>query len=171
MKPAIPNAAAQRDRRTAGTMDRCELDILDVAVPGRPHRTFTLAEANRSLVPMRRVVEDEVSAYKRAVELQQVADSAQLGPDYGQRRLAEAQLAETVEQLQEFLWELDELGVELRDWQAGRIDFPARVRGRQVRLSWQLGDAEVRCWHEVHPACEDLQPIETFPAHPAETIG
>jgi hypothetical protein len=148
-------------------MDRCELDIMDVAVPGHRTRTFTLEQANRSLVLLRRVVEDVVDAYERAVELQQVAECAQLGPDYGQRRIAEAQLAETVEQLQNYLWELDELGVELRDWRAGRVDFPARAGRRQVCLSWQLGDPEVRYWHEVHPACEELRPIEALAAQPA----
>ncbi len=152
-------------------MKRCELDILDVTIPGRPMRSFTLAQANRSLVLLRRVVEDVVDAYQRAVELQQVIECARLGPDYGQRRQADTRLTETVEELQGYLWELDEMGVELRDWQAGRVEFPARAAGRHIRLSWQLGDPEVLYWHEIDSDCEELRHIDTLPGRRPQPVN
>ncbi|MGC9455686.1 MAG: DUF2203 domain-containing protein [Phycisphaerae bacterium] len=144
-------------------MRHCELEIMDVDVPGSPERVFTLEKANRSLVLVRRIVEDLVAIYDRAIELQQVAECAQLGPDYGQRRTAENQLAEAVDQLQSYLWELDELGVELQDWRTGRVDFPARIDGRNIYLSWRLGDPEVLFWHEPREEFEHLHPIDALP--------
>ncbi|MFP3938029.1 MAG: DUF2203 domain-containing protein [Phycisphaerae bacterium] len=144
-------------------MSHCELEIMDVEVPGGRERLFTLDKANRSLVLVRRIVEDLVASYARALELQQVAECAQLGPDYGQRRRAEHQLADAVEQLQGYLWELDELGAELQDWRTGRVDFPARVGGRDICLSWRPGDPEVLYWHEAQDRFEQLHTIDTLP--------
>lgn len=149
---------------SATAVRHCELEIMDVDVPGGCERVFTLDKANRSLVLVRRVVEDLVATHARATELQQVAECAQLGPDYGQRRTAERQLAEAVEQLQGYLWELDELGVELQDWRTGRVDFPARIDGKDLCLCWRLGDAEVLYWREARGEHGELYPIETLTA-------
>lgn len=144
-------------------MDRCKLEILDVEIPGSAAKAFTPSQANRSLVLVRRIVEDLASTYAQSIELQQVLECAQIGPDYGQRRTAERRLAEIVEQLQEYLWELDELGVELQDWTTGQVDFPACIAGRNIYLSWRLGDSEVRYWHEPQDRFEQLHTIDTLP--------
>jgi hypothetical protein len=53
------------------------------------------------------------------------------------------------EQMTEYEQELRGLGVELKDYFTGLIDFPARMDGREVYLCWKLGEAEVAHWHEL----------------------
>ena len=43
--------------------------------------------------------------------------------------------------------ELDGLGVELVDVEAGAIDFPTRINGRSAAFSWQPGEEAVGFWH------------------------
>jgi hypothetical protein len=45
--------------------------------------------------------------------------------------------------------ELRELGVELKDYFTGLIDFPCWMDGREVCLCWRHGEADVAHWHEV----------------------
>lgn len=51
--------------------------------------------------------------------------------------------------LEEFIRELGQLQVELKDPLLGLVDFPSRLEGREVYLCWQLGEAEVAHWHEL----------------------
>ena len=53
------------------------------------------------------------------------------------------------ERLQEYIQELDELGVEPKGAVQGLVDFPCLMDGRIVYLCWQLGEAEVLFWHEL----------------------
>ena len=45
--------------------------------------------------------------------------------------------------------ELRKLGVELKDYFTGLIDFPCLMDGREVYLCWRLGEPEVAHWHEL----------------------
>jgi hypothetical protein len=49
----------------------------------------------------------------------------------------------------EYEKELTELGVELKDYFTGLIDFPCWMDGREVCLCWRHGEADVAHWHEV----------------------
>jgi hypothetical protein len=53
------------------------------------------------------------------------------------------------ERLQGFVTELTSLGVELKDYLVGLIDFPCRMNGREVYLCWRLGEPDVAHWHEL----------------------
>jgi hypothetical protein len=53
------------------------------------------------------------------------------------------------ERMREFVQELTALGVELKDFFTGLVDFPARRGGRDIYLCWKLGEAEVAYWHEM----------------------
>jgi hypothetical protein len=49
----------------------------------------------------------------------------------------------------EYEKELTQLGVELKDYFTGLIDFPCWMDGREVCLCWRHGEADVAHWHEV----------------------
>ena len=48
-----------------------------------------------------------------------------------------------------FVRELGELGIECKSMETGLIDFPAERDGRVVYLCWQRGEPHVEHWHEV----------------------
>jgi hypothetical protein len=129
-----------------------------------PRRCFTVEKANRSLVLIRRVIADVIIDYQQMLDLQEIVESACAcgqGDHIGRYR---DDLAETVGRLQRCLEELNELGVEIRDWGLGVVDFPAMADGREVYLCWQFGEPSVLFWHEINAGDAGRQPIDTLPA-------
>ncbi len=120
------------------------LDALAHAFNGR---TFSLRQANRSLVLVRRIVTDIVDQYTKLLELQEILEMHQRDGDVGELALIKAASGEAVERLQGYLRELDEVGVKFRDFARGLVDFPACVGGQDVHYCWQLGEDSIQYWH------------------------
>jgi hypothetical protein len=56
--------------------------------------------------------------------------------------------------------ELDEMGVQLKDYSRGLIDFPSMRGGRIVLLCWQLGEGdEIEWWHDLEAGFAGRQPL------------
>jgi hypothetical protein len=55
--------------------------------------------------------------------------------------------------------ELMELGVEVRALDAGLVDFPGTLDGRDVYFCWMLGEAAVTHWHERDAGFNGRQPL------------
>ncbi len=124
-------------------------------------RCFTVDSANRALVLVRRIVQDIVDQY---AELMAVRDElGRLAGACGVERKAEV-LRERAESLARRLRalheELSPVGCELKDWDAGLVDFPARYDGRDVLLCWQLGEPEVSQWHELDGGFAGRHPVD-----------
>ncbi|KKL19645.1 hypothetical protein LCGC14_2463400, partial [marine sediment metagenome] len=104
-------------------------------------------------------VADIVADYARLLELQEILELEQ---QYGSAEsLAEtrAAMVETVHPLQGYLSELDAVGVSLRDFGRGLVDFPARVAGADILFCWQLGEQSVLYWHRPDEGLSGRKPI------------
>ena len=56
--------------------------------------------------------------------------------------------------------ELDTLGVQLKDFERGLIDFPSLRDGKVVLLCWQLGEGdELEWWHDVDAGFAGRTPL------------
>ena len=56
----------------------------------------------------------------------------------------------TLTELSQSIGELDALGIQLKDYGRGLIDFPSFRDGRVVLLCWQLGEGDsIEWWHEM----------------------
>ena len=56
--------------------------------------------------------------------------------------------------------ELEALGVQLKDFERGLIDFPSLRDGRVVLLCWQLGEGdELEWWHDVDAGFAGRTPL------------
>lgn len=124
---------------------------------GPCRRWYSLSQANRSLVLIRRIVQDIVREHARVVELQELVELTDTRSSA--RARAGTDLRETIQRLGAHLQELDELGVLLIDYAAGAVEFPCQEAGREVFLSWQAGQERISAWHEVDG---EHQPIETL---------
>ncbi len=127
-------------------------------------RYFTVDEANRALVLVKRIVSDVIVEYAELVDLQEMVEAAEeFGPS---QELAGAhdRLVQTVDRLQRCLEELDQVGVELKDWSMGLVDFPCFANGREVCLCWRYGEKKVGFWHETHEGFASRKDISTLPA-------
>lgn len=122
-------------------------------------RYFTVGEANRALVLIRRITADVVRLYAHLGDLQ---DALETCPD-SQAEDVRNGLLVTIERLQGCLEELDFAGVELVDWSRGIVNFPCVADGRAVFLCWEHGQDRIRYWHEAGEGFAERQPIATFP--------
>ncbi|MBE7461942.1 MAG: DUF2203 domain-containing protein [Planctomycetes bacterium] len=126
---------------------------------------YTVDEAERALLLVRRIVTDIVATFTRREQTGQRrrALGAPLNP--GSRAEEEAfRLEREIEihedDLRRYLAELDRLGVELKDWRKGLIDFHSRFRGRDVYLCWMLGEGDhIGFYHEIQAGFTGRQPI------------
>jgi hypothetical protein len=56
--------------------------------------------------------------------------------------------------------QLDEIGIQIKDYGRGLIDFPSMRAGKVVLLCWQLGESdEISWWHEVEAGFAGRQPL------------
>ena len=116
-----------------------------------PARLFTIEQANRMLPLVRRIVEDIVQDYARWREQVGVLEVVAAGrrgdspPDEAEKVEQDTQrLAADIER---YVGELRELGVDFKGFDEGLVDFPAEIDGRRVYLCWKLGEDAVRFWH------------------------
>lgn len=136
---------------------------LHIVRPTRCRRHFTVAQANRSLVLLKRIVADVIVGYQVLFDLQEVLEIAEARGRTMQIHACRAKLRSAVDKLQNCLDELNDMGVEIRDWALGVVDFPAIADGREVYLCWQFGEPRVMYWHEYDAGDTGRQPIETLP--------
>lgn len=131
-----------------------------------PERTFTADEANAALPEVRPLVERlvEARADLLAAQARQAEVAARVGGNGGgfQPQLA-ASIAEALTAaetaLREALESLDELGVVVKDLDAGLVDFPSDRDGELVLLCWQLGEERVAWWHTLDAGFAGRQPL------------
>lgn len=124
-------------------------------------KLFTLDEANRALVLVRRIVTDIARLYRELLELRaRHHDLAGAAGNDEQLREVSAQIAQSIEVLNRLHDELTDIGCVLKDWAGGLVDFPAVYDGRQVWLCWRLGEPEVAYWHELEAGFSGRQPVD-----------
>lgn len=127
--------------------------------PSRPKRRFTLAQANKSLALVRRIVADIVRTHQSVTELHEKLESTKNAR--GQQSVQDRLDLET-RHLQEYVDELGEVGCELKDYQTGLVDFIGRHQGRDVYLCWKLGEDKIEYWHELHTGFAGRQAVSTL---------
>jgi hypothetical protein len=117
---------------------------------------FTADEANAALPLVRAIVRDitELAGdlrdrQERLTRVRAAQHGALSGAYQEEVHLAQAEIERDAERLQEYERELKELGVELKDYFTGLVDFPCRMDNREVYLCWRLGEPEVAYWHEL----------------------
>ncbi len=112
-------------------------------------RGFTVESANRALVyvaPVMRDVRGCYAAFNRLRERRAELSATQTGG--AELDEVQARLSEQIERLNELSSELSRVGCEMKDWEVGLVDFPARYEGRWVCLCWKLGETQITHWHE-----------------------
>jgi hypothetical protein len=119
--------------------------------PVKEKKYFTAAEANAALPLVRAIVRDitELSCDLRERQERRPPQGGPLAEAYEEEQhVAEAEFERDRERLLGYEQELKKLGVELKDYFTGLVDFPCWMETREVYLCWRLGEAEVAYWHE-----------------------
>ncbi|MCI0488684.1 MAG: DUF2203 domain-containing protein [Blastocatellia bacterium] len=122
-------------------------------------RIFTLSEA-RSLIPrlrklLARIARERDALLDMRVELDFAREKAELnggsplGPTYLNHLIAFSEAVQQVELL----------GVHVKDFRTGLVDFPYEREGRVVYLCWKPDEDEIGWWHETDSGFAGRQPL------------
>jgi hypothetical protein len=127
-----------------------------MAAPKTGKKFFTVAEANHTLPLVRAIVQDitelarDLRDRHERLNRRQPNDRFRLSDAHEEElRQVQLELERDQERMDEYVRELGQLGVELKDYFTGLVDFPSLMNGRPVYLCWRLGEPEVAHWHEL----------------------
>jgi hypothetical protein len=124
-------------------------------------KTFTIEQANRTLPLVRRIVQDIVDEYARWQELVKALDVLAAGPgrDAAEIDRLQRDIQSAATAIDRYVAELTELGVEMKGFDVGLVDFPGQMAGRPVYLCWRLGEPTVAHWHERDAGFAGRRPL------------
>ncbi len=140
-----------------------------VPQPETSKKFYSLDEANRALPLVKAIVGDIVNLYGQIRDRRDRL-AAITGPDSSHSRRddiyseevaeMESSVYQDIERLQEYVSELDQLGIDLKDPQTGAINFSGLLEGREISLCWKQGENQITHWHEVDSGEEEHQSLE-----------
>ena len=123
-------------------------------------KVFTIAEAN-DILPK---VIPKIEAIKRLYEKIQLdsnaARQAASASEFGGGMQGGTRYVKSLYEVGKLTTELANMGVEVKDYTRGLIDFPSLRDGRIVFLCWQLGEGDsIGWWHEIEAGFAGRQPL------------
>ncbi len=138
-------------------------------------KTFTLDEA-QALLPLlesllKRAIQDKQSADEVEASLSEMARRIYLsgGMKVDSAAVAQkrAEMDGHLRRVRENLAEIDAIGVQVKDLDAGLLDFPFRLEDEIVLLCWRLGEPAIEHWHTLDAGFKGRQPVDERFRRPA----
>lgn len=128
--------------------------------------SFTVEDANKTLPLVRRIVGDVVRDYWRWQEKVRDFEAVALNrtldiPNEDADRL-EREAQELARDIQGYVEEIRQLGVQMKGLDTGLVDFPGEIDGRPVLLCWQLGEESVQYWHDEESGFAGRRPLPSY---------
>lgn len=133
----------------------------DVEVSNCSMKLFTVEEANALLPSVREILKKIQRSRRRLSGYRKEANLAAEGAEQGGGGMADGtQYAIILTNFTEEMAELEDLGVQLKDFERGLVDFPSLREGRVVLLCWQLGEGdELEWWHDMEAGFGGRTPL------------
>jgi hypothetical protein len=125
------------------------------------HPVYSVEEA-RVLVPAVRAILLQLAVERQAADAAHAALHGHLEGGPGSpptRRRLEAETAERRERARVLLEHLEQLGVVVRDFSTGLVDFPTERDGEPAWLCWRLEDPELAWWHTTREGFASRRPL------------
>ena len=124
-------------------------------------KLFTIEEANTLLASVRPIIESIQRSHRRISSFETVAKRASEGAESGGGGMLQGpQYARLLLEVSFGAGQLESLGVQLKDYSQGLIDFPSLREGRVVLLCWKADEGDrVEWWHDVEAGFAGRQPL------------
>ena len=123
-------------------------------------KTFTLEEANALLPTVRTKLERIQYLYGRLAGFRGAAKEAAVASEFGGGMEGGATYVKTLYEVGKLTTDIHSLGVQLKDYSRGLIDFPSVRDDRIILLCWQIGEGdEIEWWHEIEAGFAGRQPL------------
>jgi hypothetical protein len=114
-------------------------------------KLFTIEEANALLPSVREILRKIQRSRRRLAAYRNEAQQAAEGAEQGGGGMKGGTLYAII--LTSFTTEMSELealGVQLKDFERGLVDFPSLRDGQVVLLCWQMGEGDqLQWWHDI----------------------
>ena len=119
-----------------------------------PRKYFSLADANRTLPLVKRIVADIVALHPQWRDLVARYElvAAQAKPDWGEppeQIELRRQVDSVAHQINDYLLELQQIGCVFKGFEQGLVDFYGRLEGRDVFWCWKVGEDKIEYWHDM----------------------
>lgn len=114
-------------------------------------KLFTIEEANALLPSVREILQKIQVSHRRMATYRESAKLAAAGAELGGGGMVGGgRYAVVLTAFTRQMSDLEALGVQLKDFDRGLVDFPSMRDGRVVLLCWQLGEGdELEWWHDM----------------------
>jgi hypothetical protein len=124
-------------------------------------KLFTIPEANALIPSVRNILAKIQRAHKDVAHYRNEAKKAAEAAEQGGGGLVDGGLyAKLLTKLTGMMTELEGMGVQLKDYERGLVDFPSLREGRVVLLCWQLGEGDqLEWWHDVDSGFAGRTPL------------
>ena len=124
-------------------------------------KLFTLDEANELLPTVRQMLYKIKMLYGYASQFKEDARSAAIASQYGGGGMKSgSKYVNSLYEIGKLTSEIDEMGVQLKDYERGLIDFPFLRNGKLALLCWQLDEGdEILWWHDLETGFAGRQPL------------
>jgi hypothetical protein len=123
-------------------------------------KLFTLEEANELLPSIIPRLESIQALYEILGTMREPARAAAQSARFGGGMEGGSAYVKTLYEIGKITTEFSELGVELKDYSTGLIDFPSLRNDRIVYLCWKLGEPKsIEWWHETDAGFAGRQPL------------
>jgi hypothetical protein len=131
-------------------------------------KTFTIEEA-QSLLPvleslLKRAIEGKRGVQTAESDLNELAQRIYFAggmrvntAEVARRR---AEMDSQLQRVRESIVEIDAIGVQVKDLEAGLLDFPCRIDDEVVLLCWRMGEPAIEHWHTMEAGFQGRQPVD-----------
>ena len=131
-------------------------------------RHFSLDQATASLPLVSSILADLVELSNAMVTRRELLSQVKEQRSKNELRIYDEELQDVedclkadAERLKSYVEELADLGVHVRSIPDGVVGFPSVLKGRQVYLSWKLGEPQIAYWHGQDEGFENRRPFES----------
>ena len=123
-------------------------------------KLFTVEEANELIPSVQKRLVSIQKLYERLGTLREPAKAAASASEFGGGMEGGSHYVKALYEIGKHTTDLHEMGIQLKDYSRGLIDFPSMRDGRVVLLCWQLGEPdEIEWWHEVEGGFAGRKPL------------
>jgi hypothetical protein len=123
-------------------------------------KLFKIDEANAMLPELRTKLERIQQLYAGISEMRDQARAAAAASEFGGGMEGGSGYVHSLYEIGKITTEINDAGVQLKDYTRGLIDFPMMRGGRIVLLCWQLGEGdEIEWWHDTDAGFAGRQPL------------
>lgn len=135
-------------------------------------RIFTVAQADGVVGVIEPLLTKMTTAAGRLVAAKgrhdELTEAMRANGHGGESLRLQAEIEALVGELHEVVGAIEDIGVEVKGFEQGIVDFPARHEGRFVMLCYRPGEGRIRFWHEVDDGFAGRQSIDALDE---ETLG